>query len=44
MGFDGPIDMQSLRLYALPEAAPAALSGTPLLPQSGQRAHESPHF
>ena len=37
IGFDGPIDMQSLRLYELPEAAPAVLNGTPLLPQSGQR-------
>ena len=37
MGFDGPIDLQSLRLYGLPEAAPAVLNGTPLLPQSGQR-------
>ena len=26
-----------LRLYGLPEAAPAVLNGTPLLPQSGQR-------
>ena len=37
IGFDGPINLQSLRLYGLPEAAPAALNGTPLLPQSGQR-------
>jgi hypothetical protein len=29
--FDGPIDLQSLRLYGLPEAAPAVLNGTPLL-------------
>jgi len=36
-GFDGPIDLQSLRLYGLPEAAPAVVNGTPLLPQSGQR-------
>jgi hypothetical protein len=35
--FDGLIDLQSLRLYGLPEAAPAALNGTPLLAQSGQR-------
>jgi hypothetical protein len=27
----GPIDLQSLRLYGLPEAAPAVLNGTPLL-------------
>ena len=37
IGFDGPIDLQSLRLYGLPEAAPAVLNGTPLLPQSEQR-------
>ena len=36
-GFDGSIDLQSLRLYGLSEAAPAVLNGTPLLPQSGQR-------
>ena len=33
IGFDRPIDLQSLRLYGLPEAAPAVLNGTPLLPQ-----------
>jgi len=37
IGFDGPIDLQSLRLYGLAEAPPAVLHGTPLLPQSGQR-------
>ena len=31
IGFDGLIDLQSLRLYGLPEAAPAVLNGTPLL-------------
>jgi hypothetical protein len=31
IGFDGPIDLQSLRLYGLPEAAPAVLNGAPLL-------------
>ncbi|HEV7456460.1 MAG TPA: hypothetical protein VGN96_06760 [Roseococcus sp.] len=31
IGFDGAIDLQSLRLYGLPEAAPAVLNGTPLL-------------
>ncbi len=36
VGFDGPIDLQSLRLYGLPEAAPAVLNGTPLLPGSGR--------
>lgn len=29
--FDGPIDLQSLRLYGLPEAAPAVLNGIPPL-------------
>jgi len=37
IGFDWSIDLQSLRLYGLPEAAPAVLNGTPLLPQSGER-------
>jgi hypothetical protein len=41
IGFDGPIDLQALRLYGLPEAAPAVLNGTPLLTGaqfgSGQR-------
>lgn len=41
IGFDGPIDLQSPRLYGLPEAAPAVLNGTPLLTGalfgSGQR-------
>jgi hypothetical protein len=31
IGFDGRIDLQSLRLYGLPEAAPAMLNGTPPL-------------
>jgi hypothetical protein len=31
VGFDGPIDLQALRLYGLPETAPAVLNGTPLL-------------
>ncbi len=35
IGFDGPTDLQSLRLHGLPEATPAVLSGTPLLPQAG---------
>jgi len=37
IGFDGPIDLQSLRLYGLEEAPPAVVNGTPLLPQPGQR-------
>jgi hypothetical protein len=32
VGFDGPIDVQALRLYGLPEDAPALLCGTPALP------------
>lgn len=31
IGFDGPIELQALRIYVLPEAAPAVLNGTPLL-------------
>jgi hypothetical protein len=31
IAFEGPIDLQSLRLYGLPEGAPAVLNGTPLL-------------
>ena len=37
VGFDAPIDLQSPRIYGLPEAAPAVLNCAPLLPQSGQR-------
>ncbi len=42
IGFDGPIDLQALRLYGLPEAAPAVLNGTPLLsgPLSGSGRRE----
>lgn len=29
--FDGPIELEALRLFGLPEAAPAVLNGTPLL-------------
>ncbi len=32
VGFDGPIELEALRLYELPEAAPALLCGTPTLP------------
>jgi len=31
VGFDGPVEVQALRLYGLPEAAPPVLNGTPLL-------------
>lgn len=31
IGFNVRIDLQSLRLYGLPETAPAVLNGTPLL-------------
>ncbi len=37
VGFDGPIDLQALRLYSLPEAAPAVLNGMPLRSGSGRR-------
>ncbi|HEV7265305.1 MAG TPA: hypothetical protein VGN83_10340 [Falsiroseomonas sp.] len=42
VGFDGPIDLQALRLYGLPEAATAVLNGTPLLsgPLSGSGRRE----
>ncbi|MBR0648654.1 hypothetical protein GXW78_03190 [Roseomonas terrae] len=36
MGFDGQIEVEALRLYGLPEAAPALLCGAPALP-AGQR-------
>ena len=36
IGFDGQIEVEALRLYGLPEAAPALLCGTPALPV-GQR-------
>jgi hypothetical protein len=36
VGFDGQIELEALRLYGLPEAAPALLCGTPTLPM-GQR-------
>jgi len=36
VGFDGPIELEALRLHGLPEAAPALLCGTPALPV-GQR-------
>ena len=37
ISFDGQIELEALRLFGLPEAAPAVLNSTPLLPQSGQR-------
>jgi hypothetical protein len=36
VGFDGQIEIEALRLHGLPEAAPALLCGTPVLPV-GQR-------
>src|SRR5215217_9554804 len=36
VGLDGQIELEALRLYGLPEAAPALLCGTPTLPL-GQR-------
>jgi hypothetical protein len=42
IGFDGQIELEALRLYGLPEAAPAVLNGTPLLsgPLSGSGRRE----
>jgi hypothetical protein len=36
VGFDGQIEVEAVRLYGLPEASPALLCGTPILPV-GQR-------
>jgi len=36
VGLDGQVELEALRLYGLPEAAPALLCGTPTLPV-GQR-------
>jgi hypothetical protein len=36
VGFDGQVELEALRLYGLPEHAPALLCGTPALPV-GQR-------
>jgi hypothetical protein len=36
VGLDGAIELEALRLYGLPEHAPALLCGTPALPV-GQR-------
>ena len=32
VGLDGQVELEALRLYGLPEAAPALLCGTPTLP------------
>jgi hypothetical protein len=40
VGLDRQIELEALRLYGLPEAAPALLYGTPTLPV-GQRAFSS---
>jgi hypothetical protein len=42
VGLDGPIELQALRLYGLPDATPAVLNGTPLLsgPLSGSGRRE----
>ena len=37
IGFDGQIELDVLRLYGMPEDAPAILYGTSTLPLSGQR-------
>jgi hypothetical protein len=36
VGFDGQVEVEALRLYGLPEAAPVLLCGTPTL-SVGQR-------
>jgi hypothetical protein len=36
IGFDGQIEVEALRLYGLPKAAPAILSGCPALPAGGR--------
>ena len=36
IGFDGQIELEALRLYGLPEDAPAILSGCPALPAGGR--------
>jgi hypothetical protein len=36
IGFDGQIEVEALRLYGLPEDAPAILSGCPALPAGGR--------
>jgi hypothetical protein len=36
IGFDGQIELEALRLYGLPEDAPAVLSGCPALPAGGR--------
>ena len=37
VGFDGPIELEALRLYGLPETAPAVLNNTPAVPNAGRR-------
>ena len=36
IGFDGQNEVEALRLYGLPEDAPAILSGCPALPAGGK--------
>jgi hypothetical protein len=36
-GFDGQIELEALRLYGLPEAAPTLLCGTPTLPMDQRK-------
>jgi hypothetical protein len=36
VGFDGQIELEALRLFGLPEAAPAILYGCPSLPAGGR--------
>jgi hypothetical protein len=37
IAFAVPIELEALRLYGLPEAAPPVLNGTPLIPNAGRR-------
>ncbi|HYI82244.1 MAG TPA: hypothetical protein VEX11_03420 [Acetobacteraceae bacterium] len=42
VGLDGQIEPEALRLYGLPEAAPALLCGTPTLPVGQLRRGDLP--
>jgi hypothetical protein len=37
IGFDGPINLEAMRLYGLPENGPTIFNGTPLVPNGGRR-------
>jgi hypothetical protein len=42
VGFDGPIEIKALRLYGLPEAAPALFCGSPTLAVAQRAPTSSP--